>query len=69
MNRKIYSNLSIENLIKTKWFKQFNEEQQEEIIKGLKDKLDVSIYANSKFDWDQMKTIRERLENERKNTQ
>ena len=30
MNR-IYNNLSIENLIRTEWFNQFNKKQQEEI--------------------------------------
>ena len=55
---KIYNNLNIENLIKTDWFEQFDEYQQEEIIKGLKDNLDVSIYAKSEFDWEKMREIR-----------
>ena len=55
---KIYNNLSIENLIETDWFEQFDEYQQEEIIKGLKNNLDVSIYAKSEFDWEQMREIR-----------
>ena len=30
----------------------------EQIRLGLKDNLDVSVYANPEFDWDQMKQIR-----------
>ena len=59
---KIHNNLNIENLMKTKWFKQFDEYQQEEILKGLKDNLDVSIYAKIEFDWSQMEEIRLGLE-------
>ena len=55
---KIYNNLSIENLSKTEWFNHFNEDQQEQIRYGLEANLDVSIYANSEFDWKQMQTIR-----------
>ena len=45
MNKKIYNNLNVENLIKTEWFNQFNKEQQIEISQGLKENIDVSIYA------------------------
>ena len=31
MKNKIYNNLSIDNLAKTEWFKQFNLYEQEEI--------------------------------------
>ena len=55
---KIYNNLNIENLMKTGMFNQFNEFQQEEIIKGLEDNLDVSLYAKSEFDEYQMNQIR-----------
>ena len=48
---KIHNNLIIENLIKTEWINQFNKYQQEEIIKGIEDNLDVSIYAKKEFDW------------------
>ena len=58
---KIYNNLNIENLTKTEWFEQFNEDQQEEITKGLHDNLDVSIYAKKEFKWEQMQEIREGL--------
>ena len=46
---KIYNNLNIENLMKTGMFNQFNEFQQEEIIKGLEENLDVSFYAKPYF--------------------
>ena len=59
---KIYNNLSIENLTKTKWFNQFDEEQQKEILKGLENNVDVSVYAKSKFSWFQMLQIRSGLE-------
>ena len=56
---KIHNNLNIENLIKTEWFKQFDGDQQEEIIKGKQDNLDVYIYAKTEFTWEQMQEIRE----------
>ena len=59
---KIYNNLSIENLTKTEWFNQFNINQQEEILKGLENNLDVSVYAKPEFDWEQMFEIREGLD-------
>ena len=52
------NNLNIENLIKTEWFNQFNEEQQEEIIKGLEDNVNVFIYAKPDFNCFQMEQIR-----------
>ena len=76
MNKKIYNNLSIENLIKTdsfkqliveqkeellknsQWFNQFNKFQQEEILEGLKDNLDISIYAKKEFVWYRMWQIK-----------
>ena len=48
---KEYNNLTIENLLKTNMF---NSEQKEEILKGLEDNLDVSIYAKKEFDVKQM---------------
>ena len=45
MNRKIHNNLTIDNLIKTKWFNQFNKEQQKEILLGFKSKVNVFSYA------------------------
>ena len=46
MRSKIYNNLNIENLTKTEWFKQFNEKQQQEILKGIKNNVDILIYAD-----------------------
>ena len=55
---KIYNNLSIDNLTKTEWFNQFDVFQQKEIFEGLKDNLDVSLYAKTEFDSSQMGKIR-----------
>ena len=41
---KIYNNLNIENLVKTDWINQFNENQQYEILEGFKKDLDISWY-------------------------
>ena len=77
---KIYNNLNIENLIKTKafnkltvgqkeelltssqWFKQFHPYQREEILTGIKNNVDILIYAKKEYDWIQMSEIREGLE-------
>ena len=55
---KIYNNLSIENLTKTEWFNLFDPHQQHEILKGVKDNLDVSVYATPVYHWTQMDQIR-----------
>ena len=47
---KTHNNLTIDNLIKTDWFNQFNESQIIQIRWGLEEHLDVSIYAKSEFD-------------------
>ena len=57
MNR-IYNNLSIDNLTKTEWFAQFDKNQQQVIIVGLEEKIDVSIYAKKEYNWEQMNEIR-----------
>ena len=59
---KIYNNLSIENLTKTDWINQFDEDQKIQIRKGLENNLDVSIYAKPEFDEYQMEQIRLGLE-------
>ena len=59
---KIYNNLNIENLIKTDWFELFNIHQKHEILKCLKNNVDVLIYAKPEFDWHQMFEIREGLD-------
>ena len=57
--KKLYNNLSIENLMKTDWlFSQFNYRQRKEIKTGLQANIDVSKYANPKYDWEQMREIR-----------
>ena len=56
------NNLTIENLIKTDWFNQFDKNQQEEIRLGLENNLNVSIYAKKVFNPIQMKQIRLGLE-------
>ena len=55
---KIHNNLTIDNLIKTDWFNQFNESQIIQIRWGLEEHLDVSIYAKTDFDFLQMREIR-----------
>ena len=62
MNKKIYNNLNIENLIKTEWFNQFDKYQSSEILIGIDKGLDVSIYAKPEYSWKQMHQIREGLE-------
>ena len=58
---KIYHNLNIENLSKTEWFNQFDKEQQNEVLKGLEKNLDISKYANSEIDYEEMNEIRKEL--------
>ena len=58
---KIYNNLTVDNLIETELFNQFNKEQKEEIRLGLEKDLNVSIYSKSKFNSWQMEEIREGL--------
>ena len=57
------NNLTIENLIKTDWFNQFDKYQQEEIRLGLEDNLDVSIYAKTIFKW--LRQVKEIDKNEK----
>ena len=58
MNNNIYNNLNIENLTKTDWINKFNSEQRKQILAGLKENLDVSIYTKKEFDEYQMFEIR-----------
>ena len=57
MNKE-YNNLSIENLQKTEWFNLFDRYQKNEILMGLEDNLDVSVYAKPEFTEEQMQEIR-----------
>ena len=59
---KIHNNLTVENLVKTEWINQFNEAQQDQIMLGLENKVDIMKYAKKEFDWIQMAEIREGLE-------
>ena len=56
------NNLTIENLMKTEWKNQFDREQLYQIKMGLESNVDVSIYANPKYSWKEMKNFRLRLE-------
>jgi len=60
----MYNNLSIENLMLTDWFKQFDKEQQIEIKIGLNEGLDVSWYAKKEFSDGDMYLIRIGLEDD-----
>ena len=55
---KIYNNLTIENIIKTDWFNQFESFEKNEIHRGLQENLDVSIYAKPEFNFFKMYQIR-----------
>ena len=55
---KIYNNLTIDNLIKSNWFNQFNALQKGQILDGLEANLDVSWYAIPGFHWQQMREIK-----------
>ena len=58
MNNKIYNNLNIENLKKTEWFNQFHPNEQKQILLGLEDNLDGSIYAKTEYNNLNMRQIR-----------
>ena len=59
---KIYNNLSIDNLLETELYKDFNLSQKDEIRKGLEKGLDVSVYTDSEYSDAKMKQIRLGLE-------
>jgi len=52
--KKELKNLSIDNLIKTEWFNQFDKQQKKLIIEGLQENLNVFLYAKKEYSWDQM---------------
>ena len=62
MNKKVLNNLTIDNLIKTEWFNQFNKEQQEEILLGIKSKVDIFSYAKPEYNSLKMQSKRLQLE-------
>jgi len=47
----------------TSWFtkKDFSYSQMEQIVFGLEENLDVSIYAKTEYNWKEMQEIREKL--------
>ena len=56
---KLYDkSITIDKLMKTEQFNQFNEKQKEQIRLGLDNNLDISTYINPEFNWKQMKEIR-----------
>lgn len=57
-----YKKLTIEELLKTEWFNQFDGKQKIEIMKGFISNVDVSVYAKTEFDSWQMEEIRDGLE-------
>ena len=52
--RKECRNLTVDNLIKTEWFNQFDKKQKKLIIEGLQENLNVFLYAKKEYSWDQM---------------
>ena len=52
--RKECRNLTVDNLIKTEWFNQFDKKQKKLIVEGLQENLNVFLYAKTKYSWDQM---------------
>ena len=62
ISEKRHNNSTIKKLTKTEWFNQFDEEQKEQISLGLKDNLNVSIYAKKEFNANQMFKIKAGLD-------
>lgn len=62
MNKIIYNNLKLDNLMKSDWIKSFGEKQQYEIRAGYEKELDITIYARKEYSWQKMKEIRKGLE-------
>ena len=52
--KKEFKNLTVDNLIKTEWFNQFDKQQKKLIIEGLQENLNVFLYAKTKYSWGQM---------------
>ena len=52
--KKECRNLTVDNLIRTEWFNQFDKQQKKLIVEGLQENLDVFLYAKTKYSWDQM---------------
>ena len=56
--KKIYNNLTKENLMKTEWFKQFTSPQQEIVRLGIQENLDIFWYNKPEYSSLQMNEIR-----------
>ena len=52
--KKECRNLTVDNLIKTEWFNQFDKQQKKLIIEGLQENLNVFLYAKAEYNWGQM---------------
>ena len=52
--KKEFKNLTVDNLIKTEWFNQFDKKQKKLIIEGLQENLNVFFYAKTEYNWGQM---------------
>ena len=52
--KKEFKNLTVDNLIRTEWFNQFDKKQKKLIIDGLQENLNVFLYAKTKYSWGQM---------------
>ena len=52
--KKEFKNLTVDNLIKTEWFNQFDKKQKKLIIEGLQENLNVLLYAKKEYNWGQM---------------
>ena len=52
--KKEFKNLTVDNLIKTEWFNQFDKKQKKLIVEGLQENLNVFLYAKTEYNWGQM---------------
>ena len=59
---KIYNNLTYRNLIKTDWIEQFDEAQKREIKYGIESQVDISVYAKTELNWQEMYEVVKILE-------
>ena len=60
-DNSLYNNLTIENLIKTEWFNQFNSDQKRQIRLGIEENIDVLQYAKKELHYREMEEIRLKL--------
>lgn len=60
---KLSNNLTIEQRMNTEWGYQFDPMQCAEILDGARQGVNVELYANPNFEYEQMSYIRQGLEN------